>query len=210
MALFARALDLGDRAVISNTGSFLVEDAGIFTTGAGKVEIDNRGLISGVLFGVTKTMTTFSSFGTQVSIVNSGTISGADGSVFTGAAVDRVTNSGLLQGNVSRGDCSDILTHRGTINGAVFLGLGDDYVDTRTGVINGQINLEDGEDTFIRNALVRKGVGRELPPLNCEMRHQNWTKFLGQPENPWRALLQARPKLFTRDPRDPNAMVRLR
>ena len=158
MALFARLLDSGDRAVISNTGSFLGEEAGIFTTGSGTIQIDNSGLISGVRFGVTNTMTAFNSSATQVSIVNSGTISGDEGSVFTGAAVDNLTNSGLLQGNVSLGDGDDILTNRGTINGMVNMGPGNDHVDARTGAINGEISLEGGKDTFIGNALVAENV----------------------------------------------------
>ncbi len=85
-------------------------------------------------------------------LVNSGTITG--NVLSSGNAVDVITGSGLITGNVDLGANND--SFAGHLTGDLAMGLGNDTVDARGNAISGVISDIGGNDTYlVDSALTR-------------------------------------------------------
>lgn len=75
----------------------------------------------------------------------------ASGSVpaLLGAAADRITNDGVISGDVRTGDGDDLVVNRGTITGDVDLGAGNDRYDGTLGKVGGVVNGGLGDDVIL-------------------------------------------------------------
>ncbi len=89
-------------------------------------------------------------------IVNTGTISGTDYSIYSDIWVETlIRNAGELYGDVALGNDTDRLINTGLIEGAVFTGDHPPQTETRDdvienhGIITGPINLGGGHDTYV-------------------------------------------------------------
>jgi Ca2+-binding RTX toxin-like protein len=86
---------------------------------------------------------------------NDGTISATGGTAVdsTGTRVDRVANTGLIDGDVLLNGGADLVVNGGTILGDLTLGTQDDfYRGTGTGVVTGLVSGGDNNDTLIGGA----------------------------------------------------------
>jgi trimeric autotransporter adhesin len=127
--------------------------AAIDNNAAGDSFFTNIGTISsavsdGIFFGDPSGGTTVSTHDIDNQGVIHATAAGkfaieSNGSV----AVERLTNEGLILGNISLGGGADILSNAGTITGTVSMGDGVDFVET-FGAISGLVDLGAGNDQF--------------------------------------------------------------
>lgn len=84
-----------------------------------------------------------------IRVVNTGTISGHDGSYTGSINDDQLTNRGEMIGDVLMGDGLDKFDNRrGTVEGNINLGAGNDTFDTRGGTVWGSVQGGEGDDTF--------------------------------------------------------------
>ena len=84
-----------------------------------------------------------------IRVVNTGTISGQNGSYTGSINADQLTNRGEMIGDVLMGDGLDKFDNRrGTVEGNVDLGAGNDTCDTRGGTVWGTVQGGEGDDTF--------------------------------------------------------------
>ncbi|GGF58261.1 Hemolysin-type calcium-binding repeat-containing protein [Mameliella alba] len=130
-AIDARASDGGAPIDIINSGTIIGESDGlVLDGGTANVTIVNSGTIEGGSGGIFSNF--FSgSIGTTI-LRNSGTISGGTSFAYTselGGGVDRIFNSGVMNGDVE-------------------MGVGDDRLDNTGGVINGTVFGDFGNDTL--------------------------------------------------------------
>ena len=132
MGVFMRSMYSEDVSQVYNTGTITGESTGVYTVGAGINIITNSGLIQGFVYGVSNTTPNFVVTNPVLKLVNTGTISGLDDAVRSGAASDSVVNRGLMQGNVH-------------------LGGGNDRFLGTTGTVDGAVYGEDGADSFFGN-----------------------------------------------------------
>ena len=152
---------------VVNHGSINAATYGIFTSGWGRNNILNNGVINaatGILVN-----------GTVNSIVNTGSLYAAvDGIIFTGdgtsftnsGLIDAhgigvnvqnlgyhvITNSGAIVGEalgISGDKGVERIVNRGSITGGMDLRSGDDFLDNRLGTINGMAILGEGNDTAL-------------------------------------------------------------
>ncbi|MGL6209093.1 MAG: calcium-binding protein, partial [Paracoccaceae bacterium] len=122
-------------------------EAGVKVVGVGtSVVINNQGEISAIRgFGID--LAGADSAGIVVS--NSGTISGFSTSIVGSAFADKVTNGGLLVGNVQMGTGIDGLVNSGRLEGNWFGGNdGDAFAMAGAGVVIGSIFGDAGNDTL--------------------------------------------------------------
>lgn len=116
------ALNSTDMMLLKNYGTITGND-GIFI-GSGTMTINNYG-----------------------SITSTG--SAANTAIYTDAGNDVVRNRGSIDGTVRLFDGNDLLINRGTITGKVFMEVGNDVLDNRRGgIIDGDIDMGAGDDTF--------------------------------------------------------------
>lgn len=176
----ARAVDVTDSdgamAVdIRNTGiiSAFNSEAVYVDAGTGGIDFSNSGTIMGDSQTVELVLT---GTGGEIDFLNSGTITGASGSAVSlnGGTFGLVTviNSGLLQGDgdvlTSLSTATVAVANSGSIiseSDAIVLGGGSDVV-VNVGIIQGDVNLGDGADTFDTrggsfNDIVRGGNGSD-------------------------------------------------
>ena len=86
------------------------------------------------------------------------------GGTITVAAGQTLSSTGAI--TVTGSDAAELVDNRGTIQGGIALGAGNDRVDNR-GVISGAVSLGDGDDTFVDYAgssagAVDGGAGTDL------------------------------------------------
>ncbi|MEO8115757.1 MAG: calcium-binding protein [Phenylobacterium sp.] len=67
-------------------------------------------------------------------------------------AIQKIVNSGTLQGKVTLGGGQESLVNSGTITGDVTLNAGDDVYDGRTGTLSGVLHAGDGADSVAGGA----------------------------------------------------------
>lgn len=118
---------VGADIAVTNDG-LLSGGTGIYGYGSGSIV--NHGDILADTHGLQITTTA----GEMFKIVNEGTISGAERSVYGVGGEQSVTNKGVLNGNVILGDGDDVFRNiGGNVNGRVYGGTGDDryYLDSR-------------------------------------------------------------------------------
>ncbi|MBW4982969.1 hypothetical protein KZZ07_10490 [Mameliella sp. CS4] len=128
-AIDVRQTDGAAPIKIVNSGTIIGGSDGlVLDSGSAKVTIVNSGTIEGDASGIFSNFFTGST-GTTV-LRNSGTISGGSGMSYTtetGSGVDRIFNSGIMNGDVKMGDGNDRLDNNGgVINGTVLAGTGND------------------------------------------------------------------------------------
>jgi Ca2+-binding RTX toxin-like protein len=130
--------------VITNTGDIASTGSTAISCGDAGLRLQNSGLISGLVFAIQ--------------------ISGTDLTVRS-----LINNSGVIEQLETSAPVISCLSelrlvNTGTILGRVFLGAGDDVVDTRAGTITGDIELRDGNNLFRGGALgerVEAGIGND-------------------------------------------------
>lgn len=129
---FAIGIDAAHRANIKNAGDITGSLAGIAETGDGNFRIENvkGGEIRSVLLGIDVESTGTHTIINAGHIVSEVTIRGA-------AGLERVTNSGNLNGDVDLGEGNDTFTNFKKVGKIV-----------KNGVIDGQIDLGAGDDIF--------------------------------------------------------------
>jgi hypothetical protein len=158
-------------------GIYLVEDNAEVST----ITIGKDGVVYGVFGIYNKSPTNITNAGRITgainaieaenagahTIKNTGTITGRDYSILTGASTDAVTNSGKLDGDVSLNGGSDRLTNSGLIIGSLFGGEGNDAVKN-SGSITGTVDLGGGDDSFTggnRTEIVVDGAASDTVKL---------------------------------------------
>jgi hypothetical protein len=161
------AADTQNVVSVSDSGALLTSsNAALTFIGSGGL-IKNRGLIEGIVAdsGGSFVLTVRNSgtidgngsalrlLGTgEVQLYNSGTMR-SQGFVYEGAgfeATDRITNTGLMVGDVAMAQGTNILTNEGTIRGDVRGLFNNDQV-TNLGTITGMVNLGAGNNA-VNNA----------------------------------------------------------
>lgn len=123
--------------ILNNSGNAVgFSDGLVLGTENGTSTIVNSGILSGTGgFGIAGDVGPSDTAGV-IRIINSGTISGGQGSIFATRDRVEITNSGTLLGNVT-------------------LGAANDTYDGRNGVLQGELWLNDGDD------IARGGAGDE-------------------------------------------------
>lgn len=114
----------------------------------GEANVTNAGMIIGINgFGI-------SSIAGDMILNNSGFIQGAVAAVkFNVSNVTHtIVNSGMIRSTIAitvdSNNSVENITNTGTIDGALYLGGGDDSVQGEDGIINGTVNLGDGFNEF--------------------------------------------------------------
>lgn len=161
---------LGSNATITNEG--LIQGVtGISSGQGGTYSLTNSGTISGATAGLIFDTSLGGIKNGTVSIRNTGTITGGSVSISSGAdtsdnsTIEKIKNSGILNGFVSTGRGNDVIVNSGIINGslgqAILLGEGNDKL-TNIGTINGFIDAGAGNDTIVTtgivNGVVKHGI----------------------------------------------------
>lgn len=129
------------------------EGAGVrFGQAAGGSRLFNAGTITSALdFGVS--LASVNALEAQITVFNSGTISGGDGAYIGSDNDDQLVNRGLMVGDVMMGAGNDRLDARwGSIEGNVDLGAGNDLYIGRFAQIDGTVLGGFGDDTMRGNA----------------------------------------------------------
>lgn len=139
------AVSVGDYADIVNSGLMLSGQVGL---GAGEgLDLTNSGRITGDTYGVLA-----EADGTVIENLKGGKITAdTTGIGLSGEGTAILHNSGLIKAGVaiSDGAADTTIVNKGTIDGNVFLGAGDDVFNTRNGKFDGQVNGGDGDDIYI-------------------------------------------------------------
>lgn len=118
----------GQNARIANFGSITASGSGIVDASGTTLWLNNKGSIIGQTGAGVNADASLTADGSH--IVNSGTISGQTFALHLGLGVDSVNNTCILEGDV-------------------FLGGGNDMIDTRFGIVTGFIAGGDGSDTYL-------------------------------------------------------------
>lgn len=147
---------------IGNSGSIHGSDTAIRLAAAG-TRIDNTGEIFGGETGIAVAI----KGGGNVTFRNLGTISGGEAAYAdTGAANDRIFNSGSMLGDVETGGGSDVLRNLGVIDGFLRLGeAGDAYRGIGSGYVTGIVFGEAGVDQLFGGQLDDRldgGAGNDI------------------------------------------------
>lgn len=147
--------DYGSSDWLINRGSITALGDGVLAMGA-YATITNSGLISGQT-GVVLEGEAVPLGGTDTSMYlnNYGTIIGSDAGVRTDMVFAlssfQLVNTGTISSTVNALLCgveTDTIINRGTLNGRVELGAGNDTFDTRGGTVNGLVYGGTGSDTY--------------------------------------------------------------
>jgi len=144
---------------ITNSGVIGGGVDGIRETGAGNFTIANKTTDSviagevGIGIWLDDTAT-----GTHT-ITNAGEIFGGGTAIKSdaAAAVDKVTNSGSIEGDVLLGGGDDTFTNSGTVLGGVDLGAGADMF-SNSGTVTGNLVLGDGDNSATNNKTITGNV----------------------------------------------------
>ncbi|MDB5550422.1 MAG: hemolysin-type calcium-binding repeat family protein [Rhizobium sp.] len=139
------AVSVGDYSEVVNSGLMLSGQVGL---GAGEgLDLTNSGRITGDTYGVLA-----DADGAVIENLKGGKITAdTTGVNLSGEGTAVIHNSGLIKAGVaiSDGAADTTVINKGTIDGNVFLGAGDDVFNTRKGTFDGQVNGGDGNDTYI-------------------------------------------------------------
>lgn len=139
------AVAVGDYAEVVNSGLMQSGQVGL---GAGEgLDLTNSGRITGDTYGVFA-----DADGTVIDNLKGGKITAdTTGVGLFGEGTAVIHNAGLIKAGVaiSDGAADTTIVNKGTIDGNVFLGAGDDVFNTRKGEFDGQVNGGDGDDTYI-------------------------------------------------------------
>lgn len=105
--------------------------------------VTNNSVINGGFF--------FDGDGVGSSIVNNGTVNGGFDVFFMAPATTAFTivNHGVWNGDLRMTPGDDTVTNTGTVTGSVFLGNGNNVLDSSNGHINGTITAGAGKDTIL-------------------------------------------------------------
>jgi serralysin len=133
---------------IGTEGSVAGETRGLALFGTAM--INNAGSIAGGTVAIAAT--------TGTTITNSGLIAGPNAILATNPfGIQKVTNSGTIEGLLDLGGDADILTNSGRIENNVFMGFGDDAI-TNSGTIKGTANLGNGVNKLTNTGTIATGV----------------------------------------------------
>jgi Ca2+-binding RTX toxin-like protein len=129
-----------------NDGSIEAKDTGFSSTGT--VHFVNSGTLKASVGNAFVDVA-----GSTIVNKAGGVIQGAHfGLEFTGSGTTKIVNDGSIIGQTALDDNNDgrlrVINH-GKITGDVYLGLGNDVLDTRTGSVHGSIDGSGGNDTFL-------------------------------------------------------------
>ena len=176
--------------VIRNTGSIVGVSDGIVTSAAGSnVRIVNFGTVTGSDGGIDH-------LSGDSLLVNRGTIDGSAGSYGFdgGGGDDEVRNSGSIQGGVDIEDGDDTIINGGDID-FIVLGTGDDSYEGRARGSAGRVDGGEGRDTLIgsrANDVFLGGLGADRFVLDRNGGTDRILDFAGQDRIDLRALEFAR------------------
>ena len=143
----------GSNAVIQNSGtitSFDLVGVEFELTSSGTARVQNSGTISADIAAISV------QGGSTAALIltNSGVITSGTNAVLAEDQADRVTNTGLLDGDVVLAGGADVVSNTGTIAGLLNLGSeGDRYVGSGDALVTGQVLGDSGNDTLIGGAL---------------------------------------------------------
>jgi hypothetical protein len=139
------AVVAGEYAQVVNSGLMLSGQVGL---GAGEgLDLTNSGRITGDTYGVLA-----DADGSVIDNIKGGKITAdTTGIGLSGEGTAVIHNSGLIKAGVaiSDGAADTTVVNKGTIDGNVFLGAGNDVFNTRNGKFDGVVNGGDGNDTYI-------------------------------------------------------------
>lgn len=129
-----------------NDGAIEAKDIGFDSTGA--VHFVNSGTL-----GASAENAFISAAGSTVINKAGGVIQGVNfGLEFTGSGATKIINDGSIIGGAALHDNDDgrvkIVNH-GKITGLVYLGNGNDFLDTRSGTVHGEVDGSGGNDTYL-------------------------------------------------------------
>jgi Ca2+-binding RTX toxin-like protein len=137
-------LTLRGAATVKNAGTIASATTAIdINPGSGDHTISNSGLIKGAA-----AIRALGSFGIE-KVTNSGTIEGA---VDLGGGADSVTNSGAIENHLFMSFGNDTVANTGKIKGTVNLGSGTNTL-TNSGTIGGLVSAEDA-DTIVNDGTI--------------------------------------------------------
>jgi Ca2+-binding RTX toxin-like protein len=139
------AVVVDDFSEIKNSGKILSAQVGI-SSGEG-LQLTNSGKVEGDVYGVLA-----DSAGTVINNLQDGRITSAGTAIHLMDGGDAlIKNAGLIKGvnAINDGDGDSEIINKGTIEGNVNLGEGDDVFNTRAGTFNGVVNGGDGDDTYV-------------------------------------------------------------
>jgi hypothetical protein len=142
---------------INNAGSIIGGMWGINLADAGRLTLNNSGLVRGGTYSISD------NDGLSADrITNSGTL---DGDVFLRGRDDTLTSSGLIIGDVDTGTGNDRVTNSGEIRGSVHLRDGDDKF-TNAGLVKGAVDLGSGDTGIVINSgtiefSIQGGTGKD-------------------------------------------------
>jgi len=139
------AVTVDDFAEITNSGKILSAQVGI---GGGEgLQLTNSGKVEGDVYGVLA-----DSAGTAINNLQDGKIMSAGTAVYLMDGGDAlIKNAGLIKGTnaIIDGDGDAEIINKGTIDGNVNLGEGNDLFNTRGGEFDGVVNGGDGNDIYV-------------------------------------------------------------
>ncbi|WP_412554959.1 calcium-binding protein [Shimia sp. MIT1388] len=130
-----------------NSGTVTSSATAIYSYSANETSVEfdlqNTGTIAGNGYGVA-----VSGSNTTAKILNAGTISAGSSAIYSLNSEMDIVNTGDIIGDVTLNVANDRIVNSGLIQGEVYLGAGDDVLDTRGGTITNTIFGESGNDVF--------------------------------------------------------------
>lgn len=160
--------------ILNHAGASIYGFDGVGVGVQSGLQLYNDGLIHGLLHGVE---VTDPGGGNRSDIFNTGVIESLSNDAIAhdgpGSAVLSVTNSGTIRAgsgqfafySYSANNRVDYIVNTGQITGQVYLGDGNDSIDTHIGKVAGNIGLGDGDDTAYGSAAadsIDGGLGNDL------------------------------------------------
>ncbi|CAN7437795.1 calcium-binding protein [Rhizobium sp. LjRoot254] len=139
------AVSVGDYAQVVNSGLMLSGQVGLMADDG--LDLANSGRITGDVFGILT-----NADGAVIDNLKGGKITADTTAVhLSGDGTALLHNSGLIKGQtaINDGAADTTVINKGTIDGNVNLGAGDDVFNTRKGNFDGQVNGGDGNDIYI-------------------------------------------------------------
>jgi len=156
---------------IENHGTIAAAETGIVKGGSASFAVSNTGLIEGASMAISLSSEDFS-------LDNTGVVRGGETGIYVVATKSEIgnlrgaeivgdaaaihyslagehflVNKGLIFGEensiVSNSGTTVNIRNTGTISGDIVLGNGDDRIDTRGGIVRGEIRGGEGDDTYV-------------------------------------------------------------